>query len=51
MNPKPRSFALETYAARSVEYYQNLVDAEGLPYFNVFWTDPPECMTGRTSAT
>jgi hypothetical protein len=27
-----------------MEYYQNLVDADGLPYFNVFWTDPPEAV-------
>ena len=44
MNPRPKTFALETYAARSVEYYRNLVDADGLPYFNVFWTDPPEAV-------
>lgn len=44
MNPRPKTFSLETYAARSVEYYRNLVDADGLPYFNVFWTDPPEAV-------
>ena len=38
------SFALETYAARAVHYYENLVDPGGLPYFNVFWTDPPEAV-------
>ncbi len=39
-----QSFALETYAARAVHYYENLVDPGGLPYFNVFWTDPPEAV-------
>ena len=36
------SFAFESYAAYSVNYLENLVDAEGLPYFNVFWTEPAE---------
>ncbi len=36
------SFALETYAGRSVNYLERLVDADGLPYFNVFWTEPAE---------
>ena len=40
----PKTFALETYAARAAQYYQGLVDADGLPYFNVFWTDPPEAV-------
>jgi hypothetical protein len=38
----PVSFALETYAARSINYLERLVDADGLPYFNVFWTQPAE---------
>ncbi|MEN6311893.1 MAG: hypothetical protein ABFD80_10200 [Acidobacteriota bacterium] len=38
----PPSFAFETYAANSINYLERLVDAEGLPYFNVFWTRPAE---------
>ncbi|MBI4600952.1 MAG: hypothetical protein HY721_03240 [Planctomycetes bacterium] len=38
----PRTFALETYARRSFNYLTRMVDAEGLPYFNVFWTEPAE---------
>ncbi len=38
----PPSFALEAYAANSINYFERLVDAEGLPYFNVFWTKPAE---------
>ena len=38
----PPSFALETYAANSINYFERLVDAGGLPYFNVFWTRPAE---------
>ncbi len=36
------SFNLENYAGRSLNYFERLVDADGLPYFNVFWTRPPE---------
>ena len=39
---RPASFTLESYAANSVNYLENLVDADGLPYFNVFWTQPTE---------
>ncbi len=39
MNP---SFNLEHYALRSRNYFEQLVDAEGLPYFNVFWLDPTQ---------
>jgi hypothetical protein len=35
-----RSFTLEDFALRSYNYFERLVDAEGLPYFNVFWTEP-----------
>lgn len=38
----PTSFSLEGYAANSRNYFESLVDADGLPYFNVFWTDPAE---------
>lgn len=39
---KAETFNLEAYAARSLNYYERLVDRAGLPYFNVFWTDPAE---------
>jgi hypothetical protein len=40
--PRPAAFSLEGYAANSINYYEGLVDADGLPYFNVFWTRPAE---------
>jgi hypothetical protein len=40
--PGPTSFALEPYAVNSLNYFEGLVDADGLPYFNVFWTQPAE---------
>lgn len=39
---RPASFTLESYAAYSLNYLERLVDTDGLPYFNVFWTQPPE---------
>jgi hypothetical protein len=39
---RPASFALESYALNSLNYFEGLVDADGLPYFNVFWTQPAE---------
>lgn len=36
------TFSFETLALRSVNYLERLVDARGIPYFNVFWTDPAE---------
>src|SRR5215467_7234538 len=39
---KPRTFALETFAHRSLNYLNRMVDTNGLPYFNVFWTEPAE---------
>ena len=38
----PASFILESHAANSINYLESLVDAGGLPYFNVFWTQPAE---------
>ena len=35
-----RTFALETYARRSLNYLDRMADDFGLPYFNVFWTEP-----------
>jgi hypothetical protein len=38
----PRTFALETFARRSLNYFNRMVDTNGLPYFNIFWTEPAE---------
>ncbi len=40
--PNPAAFSFESLAANSLNYFERLVDAEGLPYFNVFWTRPAE---------
>lgn len=40
--PGPESFSFESYAKRSLNYLERLVDADGLPYFDVFWTRPAE---------
>ena len=34
-----RTFALETFAHRSLNYLNRMVDTNGLPYFNIFWTE------------
>jgi hypothetical protein len=39
---RPPSFTFESYAANSINYLEGLVDKDGLPYFNVFWTQPAE---------
>ena len=39
-NHAPQTFALETYVLRSYNYLDRMVDRNGLPYFNVFATDP-----------
>ncbi|MHB1294870.1 MAG: hypothetical protein ACYC4R_07710 [Anaerolineae bacterium] len=36
----PESFAIETFARTSLNYLGRMVDADGLPYFNIFWTHP-----------
>ena len=36
------SRAIETYVLRSYNYFDRMVDRNGLPYFNVFCTDPAE---------
>lgn len=43
-NPEtgPDPFTLESYARRCQNYFERLVDADGLPYFDVFWTRPAE---------
>ena len=38
----PTGFSFEAYALKSANYLERLVDADGLPYFNVFHTDPAE---------
>ncbi len=40
--PPSQAFAIETYVARTYNYLDNMVDKDGLPYFNIFWTDPAE---------
>ena len=40
--PSHRTFAVETYVARTYNYLENMVDKGGLPYFDIFWTDPAE---------
>ncbi len=41
-NPPPQTFAIETYIGRAYNYLDRMVDKDGLPYFNIFWTDPAE---------
>jgi hypothetical protein len=36
------TFALETYALRSYHYLSQMVDADKLPYFDIFWAEPAE---------
>ena len=38
----PQTFAIETFVTRTYNYLDNMVDKDGLPYFNIFWTDPAE---------
>ncbi len=40
--PGPRTFAIEAFVGRAYNYLDNMVDKDGLPYFNIFWTDPAE---------
>ena len=48
----PQTFALETYVLQTYNYLDRMVDKDGLPYFDVFWTDPAEaahdCPTSAT---
>ena len=39
---RPRTFAIETFVGRTYNYLDNMVDKDGLPYFDIFWTDPAE---------
>jgi len=40
--PSRQTFAIETFVARTYNYLDNMVDKEGLPYFNIFWDDLAE---------
>jgi len=40
--PSDQTFALETFVKRSFNYLSRMVDIDGRPYFNVFWTNPAE---------
>src|SRR4029453_17942948 len=40
--PIPQTLALETYVLRSYNYLSRMVDANGQPHFNIFWTEPAE---------
>jgi hypothetical protein len=37
-----QTIAMETYVRRSFNYLTRMVDADGLPYFNIFHTQPAE---------
>lgn len=37
-----RTYALETYAKRSINYLNRMTDKNGLPYFNIFRSEPAE---------
>jgi hypothetical protein len=37
-----KAFSLQAYARNSYNYYERMVDAAGLPYFNIFGSDPAE---------
>ena len=37
-----QTLALETYMQRSFNYCNRMVDGNGQPYFNIFWTEPAE---------
>jgi hypothetical protein len=41
-NQSPTTFAIETYIGRAYNYLDRMVDKDGLPYFDIFWTDPAE---------
>ena len=42
IEPVPQTFAIETFVGRAYNYLDNMVDRDGLPYFNIFWNDPAE---------
>ena len=36
------TFSIETYVGLAYNYMDRMVDKDGLPYFDIFWTDPAE---------
>jgi hypothetical protein len=38
----PQTFAIETFVGRTYNYLDSMVDRDGLPYFNIFRTQPAE---------
>ena len=42
MGTQKQTISIETFARRSYNYLENMVDADGLPYFNIFWTEPAQ---------
>ncbi|HHW47340.1 MAG TPA: hypothetical protein GXX14_01835 [Clostridiaceae bacterium] len=36
------TFSLESYVKRNLNYLNNMVDKDNVPYFHVFWTEPAE---------
>ena len=38
------TIAMETYVRRNLNYLANMVDAQGQPYFNIFWTEPAQAV-------
>jgi hypothetical protein len=39
-----RTLAQETYAIHGYNYCNRMVDKDGLPYFDIFWTEPAEAV-------
>src|SRR3990172_475331 len=37
-----QTFSLESFAQRSFNYCNRMVDKAGFPFLNVFWTEPAE---------
>jgi len=37
-----QTLAMETYGRRAFNYLDAMIDKDGLPYFNIFWTRPTE---------
>jgi hypothetical protein len=38
----PETVAVETYGRRAFNYLDNMTDKDGLPYFNIFWSEPAQ---------
>jgi len=39
---KPSTFTLGSFVKKSYNYFERMVDSDGVPYFNIFWSDPAE---------